>query len=178
MPLEWVPAIKPQGIILDADMGHMDQLPVYRPDEVIEEDVRQALYDDPAFHEGADLYAMRVSVRTGVVKLRGNVRNSTRKREAELIARRVGGVLDVRNLLVADDELVSAVERALKQDDRLEIDAFAVDAILGLVHLRGRVGTPEQRALAAEVARHVPGVQAINNALEVTAAMTEHVETA
>ena len=169
VPLDWVTAITPQGIILDAEMWQVDQLPDYRPDDVIEEDVRQALYDDPAFQEGADLYAMRVSVRTGVVELRGNVRNSTRKREAELIARRVGGVLDVRNLLVADDELAWTVERALKQDDRLEIEVLSVEAILGLVHLRGRVGTPEQRAGAAEVARHVPGVQAINNALDVQA---------
>ncbi|HZG68719.1 MAG TPA: BON domain-containing protein, partial [Herpetosiphonaceae bacterium] len=140
-----------------------------RPDAEIAEDVRQALYDDPAFHEGADFFSMRVVVRDGVVELHGNVRNSTRRREAELIARRIRGVLDVRNELIPDDALELQVERTLKHDERLQVEDLRAEALFGLVHLRAKVGKPEQRELAAQIARHVTGVQVVNNALQVAA---------
>ena len=167
VPLDWATEITPERITLDAEAWQLEQLPEYRPDDEIAEDVRQALYDDPAFHEGTDFFSMHVSVRDGVVQLRGNIRNSTRRREAELIARRVPGVLDVRNELVPDDALEVQVERALKHDERLQVQDLAVEALLGLVRLRGRVHTPEQRELAAQIARHEIGVQAVSNALRV-----------
>ncbi|MDQ5854573.1 MAG: BON domain-containing protein [Chloroflexota bacterium] len=167
VPLDWATEITPARIILDAEQWQLEQLPEYRPDHEIAEDVQQALYDDPAFHEGADFFSIHVSVRDGVVELRGNVRNSTRSREAELIARRVAGVLDVRNELIPDDALELQVERALKHDERLEGQDFTVQALLGLVRLAGRVRTDTQRELAAQIARHVMGVQAVNNALRV-----------
>ena len=165
VPLDWATEITLQRITLDAEAWQLEQLPEYRPDDAIMEDVRQALYDDPAFREGADFFSMRVSVQDGVVELRGNVRNSTRRREAELIAGRVPGVLDVRNELIPDEVLEMQVERALKHDERLQVVDLSIEALLGLVRLRGQVRTPEQRELAAQIARHVLGVQAVNNAL-------------
>ena len=106
-----------------------------------------------------------------MVELRGNVRNSTRKWEAELIARRVPGVLDVRNELIPDDALEREVERTLRHDERLHVEDLRAEAILGLVHLRGRVPAQEQRELAAQLVRHVIGVQAVNNALRVDPAL-------
>jgi uncharacterized protein YrrD len=141
VPLDWAAVITPQQIMLDAREWDIERLPEYRPDVAIAEDVRQALYDAPVFQQGADFFAIQVAVQDGVVILRGNVRNSTRKREAERIARRIRGVLDVRNELVADDGLEVQVERALKRDARIEVDDLAVEALLGVIYLRGRVRT-------------------------------------
>ncbi|HSH79106.1 MAG TPA: BON domain-containing protein [Herpetosiphonaceae bacterium] len=170
VPLDWATEITPKRITLEADPWQLEQLPEYRPDDEIAEDVRQALYDAPVFHEGADFFSMRVAVRDGVVELSGNVRNSTRRWEAELIARRVPGVLDVRNELIADDALELEVERTLRHDERLQVKDLRAEAILGLVRLRGRVPTLEQRELAAQIVRHVMGVQAVNNALRIDSA--------
>jgi len=167
VPLDWATEITPKRITVAAEPWQLEQLPEYRPDDEIAEDVRQALYDDPAFQEGADFFSMRVEVHDGVVELRGNVRNSTRKWEAEQIARRVPGVLGVRNELIPDDALERQVERVLKHDERLQVQDLRVEALLGLVHLRGRVRAPEQRELAAQITRHETGVQAVNNALQV-----------
>ncbi len=167
VPLDWAIDVTRDRILLDARDWQLEQLPEYRPDEEIAEDVRQALYEAPVFHDGADFYAMQVNVQDGVVTLRGNVRNSARRIDAELFARRVRGVLDVRNELISDDELEIAVERALRRDDRVMIRDANVQAVLGLVALRGRVATPRQRDLAAQIARHVPGIHAVNNLIEI-----------
>lgn len=165
VPLDWAVEIGDRRIVLDARDWQIDQLPDYRPDEEIAEDVRQALYDAPQFHDGADFFAMQVSVRDGIVTLRGNVRSSVRRIEAERIARRVRGVLDVRNELLADDALELLVAQALRSDGRLQIQDLSVRAMLGLVRLQGRVPDAQQRELAAQVARHVAGVQAVDNDL-------------
>lgn len=167
VPLDWAVEISERRIVLDARDWQIEQLPDYRPDEEIAEDVRQALYDAPQFHDGADFFAMQVSVRDGVVTLRGNVRNSVRRIEAERIARRVRGVIDVRNELLADDALELLVAQALRSDGRLQIHDLVVTSMLGLVRLHGRVPDAQQRELAAQVARHVTGVQAIDNQLTV-----------
>lgn len=171
VPLDWAIEVTHDRIVLDARDWQLEQLPEYRPDEEIAEDVRQVLYEAPVFHDGADFYAMQVRVQDGVVTLRGNVRNSARRIDAELLARRIRGVLEVRNELISDDELEIEVERALRRDDRIVIQDAHIQAVLGLVALRGRVATAQQRDLAAQIARHVPGVQAVNNLLEIDSAL-------
>ena len=71
------------------------------------------------------------------------------------------------NELIPDNALERDVERVLKRDERLQVQDVRVVAVLGLVRLEGHVATPDQRALAAQITRHVPGVQAVNNALKV-----------
>lgn len=165
VPLSWAAEITRERILLDADARQLDHLPEYRPDDEIGHDVEQALYEAPAFTNGPDFYTIRVAVRDGVVTLQGNVRDGARKREAEHVARKVRGVLDVRNELVADEELASAVEHALRGDERLRIDDLRVESLLGLVLLRGRVESSEQREEAARVVHRVRGVQAVSNSL-------------
>ena len=41
----------------------------------------------------------------------------------------------------------------------------SVAELLGVVRLEGEVPTPEQRGPAEQIVRHIPGVQAANNAL-------------
>jgi osmotically-inducible protein OsmY len=80
----------------------------------------------------------------------------------------VPGVLDVEDELVADDQLVAQVERALRADARLEIEDLEVVALLGMVELLGRVPSPDQREAAVETARRVSGVEDVVSKLEVT----------
>lgn len=68
---------------------------------------------------------------------------------------------------MSDHTLENAVMRALAENRRVHPDEIAVQAIDGTVVLRGTVGTLVQRAEAARSARHVLGVQTVDDQLHV-----------
>jgi hypothetical protein len=84
--------------------------------------------------------------------------------------------LGVDNRLVADDELEQALAEALEADPRIRAAAIEVRVVLGVVELRGRVATAEEREEAARVAHQVSGVQAVANQLAVEPARNDTAE--
>ena len=48
VPLDWVSEIASDHIVIDAEPRQLEQLPEYRLDDEIAEDIRQALYMDSA----------------------------------------------------------------------------------------------------------------------------------
>jgi osmotically-inducible protein OsmY len=68
---------------------------------------------------------------------------------------------------MSDHNLENAVMRALAENRRVHPDEIAVQAIDGTVVLRGTVGSIVQQAEAARSARHVPGVQNVEDELRV-----------
>jgi osmotically-inducible protein OsmY len=159
--------ISPERIVLQLSKRELEQQMAHCPDSEIVEAIKCAFQGTPAFLHGADYLAIDVTCHAGVVDLHGNVRNALRRIEAEQLARGVRGVRDVRNWLVTDDALVLQVQRALARDGRLVVHYLNVQVFLGVVHVRGQVSTPMQRALATMIAQQVPGVHAVNNTLEI-----------
>jgi osmotically-inducible protein OsmY/sporulation protein YlmC with PRC-barrel domain len=166
VPLAWATRITSDCIELAVRRDELAALPEFHLDEEIVDEIRARLHDDPRF-QGVDFYGIDVQVDGGVARLRGHVRRADLKQVAEEIAAAVPGVLSVENEVVADDELADRVEHALRADARLEREDLEVVALLGMVELRGRVATPEQREAAAETAGRVSGVENVVNKLEV-----------
>lgn len=169
--LNWIRAITPDQIELNLWKDELAAQPEYRPDDEIAEDLEAAFHGADAFHDRGDYLAIRVSASAGIVTLRGNVRNSPRRIEAEQIARRIRGVVDVDTLLVADSEIEWTARWVLQHDPRLQLRDLRAEAMLGLVRLYGRVGSDSQRALATAIIRQVPGVHTASNQLVVDPAL-------
>lgn len=161
IPLHWTIAILDDRIDLNIRLWQLEHLPEYRSDEQIAQAALAAFAASPTFMTHGDFAAVRVQVRDGVVSLRGNVRDGLRRFEAQAIANRVLGVQEVRNELIADDELQLRVEQAITSDATLRTLNASATVNLGVVHLRGYVPTAAlyERLLAA--VRQVDDVRAI-----------------
>jgi len=167
VPWKRIAGCSSDRIVLDLMKQDLASLPMFRPDYEIADDLQRAFHAPREPEDYSAFLGIATSVEAGVLELSGNVCSGIRRRQAELIAGAVPGVLDVRNRLVADDELAAEVDRALKRVDGVTISRLRVDVFLGLVRLRGTVGSSSQRALATSVARSFAGVRAINNALQI-----------
>ena len=110
---------------------------------------------------------MRVAVRNGVVILAGNVELRTDAGRAERLVRRVRGVREVLNLLIADDEVQSSVAAALHYDPRTRTLQPTVCVAGGLVTLVGTVADARSRDAVEDVVGTVPGVRGVVNRLAV-----------
>ncbi len=102
----------------------------------------------------------------GLVTLRGVTRTRPMKRMAEVLARRVPGVREVRNELVSDTDLETEVALELGMNERLRKAGgrIRVKSILGVLYLEGDIAAEtleeaeELKALAEEIAGKVEGV--------------------
>lgn len=120
VPIELVQEVERDRIVLNATKDEVDRLPEYRPDDEITRDVVDALW----YRSGlgpADVQFVDVQTRDGIVELTGHTHTEATKRRIEEVARRVPGVLDVRNHLDTFEALEAAVRearRAAKARDR------------------------------------------------------------
>jgi uncharacterized protein YrrD len=120
VPIELVQTVEHDRIALDATKAQVDRLPEYRPDDEITRDVVDALW----YRSGlgpADVQFVEVHTRDGIVELTGHTHTEATKRRIADVARRVRGVLDVRNHLdtfEALEEAVREARRAAKSRDR------------------------------------------------------------
>jgi osmotically-inducible protein OsmY len=120
--------------------------------------------------------ALDINVDTwaGVVTLFGIVPSQAAKAAAEADTRKVSGVKRVENELqvvasvkqaagqVRDEELERDVKKAL---DTAAFKEITVDVKNGVVRLTGTISTEEQRLEAAQTARAVSGVRAVEDDL-------------
>ena len=70
-------------------------------------------------------------------------------------------------LTTRDAWLASKTKIALYADERVSGNAVNVDAANGIVTLRGKVGSPEEKKAAEEVAKGIEGVTQVKNNLEI-----------
>lgn len=71
---------------------------------------------------------------------------------------------------VSDSWITSKTKIALFADERVKGTQVSVDTMKGgVVHLRGKVDSPEAKAAAAEIAKGIEGVQSVKNDLQVVA---------
>jgi hyperosmotically inducible periplasmic protein len=121
--------------------------------------------------EGVSGTAIHVDTILGKVTLHGKVRSAEEKEKAESIAKKIDGVLEVRNLLqvvtpegkkavqVSDDALKQRVGKALQGDSSLKESSISVKSVnKGVVLLSGTAKTLSAHLRAVEDAASVPGV--------------------
>jgi osmotically-inducible protein OsmY len=68
---------------------------------------------------------------------------------------------------VTDDQIYDNVRRKLADDQVVKGGAMEVDVKDGVVTLRGKVETDQQKTRAAKIAHKISGVKQVDNQLEV-----------
>ena len=162
VPIELVVEVTRNRVSLKVDASELDRLPVYRTDQQIDRDVERALsMSEDLRHSGRVL--LEVSVRDGVVTLRGYVPSGRSQGLASEVSTKTQGVRGLRDQLVADDDLEVRVARALADDARTRPYIIRVHCHFGIAHLtgtlEGTVASAETQVIAQEIAANVAGVR-------------------
>jgi osmotically-inducible protein OsmY len=108
-----------------------------------------------------------ISVREGLVRLRGRVRTSAIKEIAEFLLLRVPGIRAVGNELISDPEVVRAVADAIAADPELGPTCPIIESRDGVVILAGTMPSEDLARRVVDVAASVPTVVSVNNVLRV-----------
>jgi hyperosmotically inducible protein len=128
--------------------------------------------------DGAGGMAVKVETKDGVVTLHGSVGTAAERSRADEVARQVGGVKSVKNLVQVvpearktavqahDSEIKDKVKKRLEAHPELkDVSVTSVDK--GVVLLTGKTDTLRQALEAVEVVADVPGVRTISNQITI-----------
>jgi osmotically-inducible protein OsmY len=137
----------------------------YRPDEELHEEIRSAIYDYARLR--IDLPGIGIHVIDGALWLQGHVASDLNKRMVQDQLMNIRGLSEMHNELIADTDLASTVAMALAKDPRTARERIGVYPALGTINLRGHVRSEAARGAAYEIARGVPGVKDVENALAI-----------
>ncbi len=143
----------------------LNELPPYRPDDVLQREVEAILFDLTPLH--IDLKGMTVRVLDSVLYLDGNISSSLRGDIALDQVSGVPGLFEIKNNLIGDDRLAADLAMALGIDPRTRDLPIGVYPRLGVVRLSGAVHNTQQKAAAEEIAKSFPGVRSVFNDLVV-----------
>ncbi len=164
VPAQGISAIEGKRIVIgSASDTTAPALTPYRPDEELHEEIHSAIYDYPRLR--IDLPGIGIHVIDGVLWLQGHVSSDLNKRLVQDQLMDIRGLGEVHNELITDTDLAGAVAMALAKDPRTARERIGVYPALGHIHLRGRARTGDARTAAYEVARGVPGIKDVENAL-------------
>jgi osmotically-inducible protein OsmY/uncharacterized protein YrrD len=172
VPVDQISRIDKRGVWLTMERAALEELPSYRPDHAIAEDVERALWSDEVLR-AIDYEAIDIDVHDGLVTLLGYASTSTNKKRAERAARTVLGVLEVENQIVTDEEVTIAVSQTLSRDERTHDLRILVSARHGVVTLNGELDSVEERSAAEEVAASVPQVRGVVNYIRAPGVIVE-----
>jgi osmotically-inducible protein OsmY len=141
-------------------------------DRELQEHVQQALDWEPSI----DPAEIGVSVDSGVVTLRGDVKTYAEKAAAERVTLGVYSVRAVANDLNVrlhdgqqrtDTDIAQAVVAALRWNTLVPDEQISVAVSNGWVTLKGHVEWEYQRAAAANSIRYLSGVRGVSNTISV-----------
>ncbi len=165
IPMAMVSNVLDDGVYLKVSKDTLAELTqhVRRADEDIQAEVRDRL----AAVDEYDLSHVQAEVKEGIVHLTGQVKDVAERRYAEIVARRVDGVIDVENEITTDTGVVARVTAALLEDPRTRLHTIEVSSDHGIVTLSGTVPTEEVKRAAEEIARRQKGVVTVINELRV-----------
>lgn len=162
---EFVTALAADNVKVNIPATQLHELPPYYPDNALQREVEQRLYDLTLMH--IDLKAMTVRVLDSVLYLNGNISSENRRDIAEDQALGIPGLLEIKNNLIADDRLAGDLAMALGRDHRTSDLPIGVYPRLGEVRLGGAVHTNQQKVAAEEIVRSFAGVRSVSNELVV-----------
>jgi len=160
---EFITALAGDRVTVSIPEEKLNALPSYRSDSVLRQEVDSILFDLTPLH--IDLKAVTVRVLDSVLYLDGNISSALRSDIVQDQVLGVGGLMEIRNRLVADDTLAAEVALAMSQDPRTRDLPIGVYPRLGVVRLSGAVHTGQQKAAAEEIAKKIPGVRSVINDL-------------
>jgi osmotically-inducible protein OsmY len=146
-----------------------EQLPEYRDDTEILAGIRRAITDDEGPTAG-DKRSVTVDVESGVVTLGGNVRVEQTGERMDAIVRGVPGVIGVRDEIIDDFALETAIGLALDRQALSHGANVYARCNLGQVTLYGTAPSPRLAEDIIRAVAKVPGVRRVHNLLVVRAA--------
>jgi len=150
--------------LLSLDREHFLKQPRYVPDDELGVAAYQAVWTVVPLRYAA-VRSIEIQVRDGVVRLSGHVANEIRRRQAIRRVNETPGVVQVKDDLVTDEQLVKAVALAMLPYRELQPSRVRISGSLGAVLLEGAVDSPRDVALAISVAAAVPGVTSVESRL-------------
>ena len=162
---DFVSKIETGRITISVPEATLQTLPPYRPDDELQREVEDMLFDLTLLH--VDLAGMHIRVLDSVLYLDGNISSSLRGDIVVDQAMGVQGLLAVKNRLIADDRLAGDLALVLGRDERTHDLPIGVYPKLGVVRLSGAVHNAQQQQAAEEMARNFPGVRSVINDLVV-----------
>ncbi|MDT8452554.1 MAG: BON domain-containing protein [Gammaproteobacteria bacterium] len=143
---------------------------VQRPDEEVQEAVKDAFIYDPRIYA----FNLDVTVSNGIVTLRGVVDNIQAKKAAIRDARHTVGVASVNSLIkvrplakFSDEEIAEQIREALLRNPYIESHEIEVHVRNKIVYLEGVVDTYFEKGIAENVAFRSSGVSDVRNSLTV-----------
>lgn len=161
----YVTSVAADKVTVSIPDDKLNALPPYRSDRELQQEVESILYDLTPLH--IDLKAINIRVLDSVLYLEGNISSTLRSDIVRDQVLGVEGLMEIKNRLVADDQLAADLALALGQDDRTRDLPIGVYPRLGVVRLSGAVHNSQQKAAAEEIAKSFPGVRSVNNDLVV-----------
>ena len=162
LPVELVSDVNPKGVWLSIYRSKFYELPDYKTDASIADEVESALWNDEVLRVTA-YHEVDVRVKNGVVSLTGHIMGMMNQDRVESAVGNVKGILGVRIHLVADDKLLLKVAGALVQIERIEGKHVFAQVENGVVVLSGEVISADVRGSAEQYAADVPGVRGVIN---------------
>jgi osmotically-inducible protein OsmY len=160
---QYITTLAPHRVIVTLSDAELKALPPYRPDDELEQEVKQALFDLSPLH--IDLRRVVVRVLDSVLYLDGNVANRLRANLVEDQVLGVVGLLEIKNRLVGDDQLAATLAMLLARDPRTRGLPIGIYPHLGDVRLSGAVHTQQQKIAAENDVWGYPGVRSVINNL-------------
>jgi len=161
----YVTSVAADKVTVSIPDDKLHALPPYRSDRELQQEVESILFDLTPLH--IDLKAINIRVLDSVLYLDGNISSTLRSDIVQDQVLGVEGLMEIKNRLVADDQLAADLALALGQDDRTRDLPIGVYPRLGVVRLSGAVHNSQQKAAAEEIAKSFPGVRSVNNDLVV-----------
>ena len=161
----YVTSVAADKVTVSIPDDKLNALPPYRSDRELQQEVESILYDLTPLH--IDLKAINIRVLDSVLYLDGNISSTLRSDIVQDQVLGVEGLMEIKNRLVADDQLAADLALALGQDDRTRDLPLGVYPRLGVVRLSGAVHNSQQKAAAEEIAKSFPGVRSVTNDLVV-----------
>ncbi|MFL5694052.1 MAG: BON domain-containing protein [Ktedonobacteraceae bacterium] len=165
LPQTYVIGLETGLITIAVPEAKLKELPPYRSDDALQQEVERILYDFTPLH--VDLKGIRARVLDGVLYLDGNISSSLRGDIARDQVSGVAGLMEIKNNLIGDDTLAADLAMALGRDPRTRDLPIGVYPRLGVVRLSGAVHNSQQKSAADEIAKNFPGVISVINDLVV-----------
>jgi osmotically-inducible protein OsmY len=128
-------------------------------------DIRQTVLNYLSENPDLDMTDIRVAARIGIVTLEGSVDEYWKKYEAECLASRARGVVDVVNeitvvptMSIADKAIADDVRAAIERNFNVDIEDVTIEVEDGVVTLSGAVPNWAARQAALTAAERTAGV--------------------
>ncbi|MBK6791128.1 MAG: BON domain-containing protein [Anaerolineales bacterium] len=139
--------------------------PVEKQDEELKLDVTNALWGD-AIIRSLDFYEIDIRVRNRVVTLSGHITSSRSQNRVKNALHLLPGIVEVKNFLVSDDQLVLDVASALGSLEHAYDCKFFTGASHGVVSLNGIVRDKNIRLLAERCVSENPHTRGVINNIQ------------